>query len=775
MTDPAQWQTGNEEYLALALTWLRLRLAWHVASERPPILLPPSSLETEASPAVEQSRWRFLRRHTPAPLQPLAMSMTRGLLPPAPADTVTAERVAQAATAMAEAEEMDPPPALIIAAQRFGLSRFERDVLLLCAAMELDTGIASQCARVNGDANRAHPTFALAFSLFGEPAWDALSPERPLRYWRLIEINQPGAQPLTTSAIRADERIVNYIKGLNYLDDRFSPLLFPFSDVEDQTTLPPSQQTIVETVVSGLKQAIPATGFPNIHLLGPDSSSKQLVAAGVAASLALHLYRMPAQLLPTQAADLETLARLWQRESLLLPVALYLDAHESEVAGQTEDKAAPPVNRFLARTGGVVFLSTRDAWPRLNERVITLDVEKPTPAEQRAAWAAALGQSETDADPASLTSQFNLNLTTIKQIARSALDAGDAGDREDGSHRLWDACLANARPHLDNLAQRLTPKATLDEIVLPEAEKRLLQQIAEQVGQRTRVYEEWGFALKMNRGLGISALFAGDSGTGKTMAAEGIAKKLRLDLYRIDLSAVVSKYIGETEKNLRRLFDAAEDGGAILFFDEADALFGKRSEVKDSHDRYANIEVNYLLQRIEAYRGLAILATNMKDALDQAFMRRLRFVVDFPYPGQAERKAIWQGIFPDQTATADLDFDRLARLDLTGGNIQNVALNAAFLAAHSESRVTMRLIFEAARAEFRKLGRFISEADFRWTEPIKTDPPSVTPTGFGGIEGGAEGVIGGVGGGVEGAFAGVEGGAEGIRSDAEDASLGAVA
>ena len=268
----------------------------------------------------------------------------------------------------------------------------------------------------------------------------------------------------------------------------------------------------------------------------------------------------------------------------------------------------------------------------------------------------------------------------------------------------------------------------------------------------------------MNRGLGISALFAGDSGTGKTMAAEGIAKKLRLDLYRIDLSAVVSKYIGETEKNLRRMFDAAEDGGAILFFDEADALFGKRSEVKDSHDRYANIEVNYLLQRIEAYRGLAILATNMKDALDQAFLRRLRFVVDFPYPGQAERKAIWQGVFPELTTTAELDFDRLGRLDLTGGHIQNVALNAAFLAAHSESRVTMPLIFEAARAEFRKLGRFVSEADFRWTEPIKTDPPSVTPTGFAGTEGGAEGVI-----------AGVKGGAEGIRGDVDDASLGAAA
>ena len=221
----------------------------------------------------------------------------------------------------------------------------------------------------------------------------------------------------------------------------------------------------------------------------------------------------------------------------------------------------------------------------------------------------------------------------------------------------------------------------------------------------------------MNRGLGIGALFAGRSGTGKTMAAEVLANALRLNLYRIDLSAVVSKYIGETEKNLRRLFDAAEDGGTILFFDEADAIFGKRSEVKDSHDRYANIEINYLLQRMEAYRGLAILATNMKSALDAAFMRRLRFVVNFPVPTSAERRLIWQKVFPAEVPTAGLDFDRLARLNLTGGNIHSIALNAAFLAARAALPVTMPVVLDAARTEFRKLERPINEADFRWREP----------------------------------------------------------
>jgi SpoVK/Ycf46/Vps4 family AAA+-type ATPase len=203
------------------------------------------------------------------------------------------------------------------------------------------------------------------------------------------------------------------------------------------------------------------------------------------------------------------------------------------------------------------------------------------------------------------------------------------------------------------------------------------------------------------------------------MAAEVIANELSLDLYRIDLSAVVNKYIGETEKNLRRVFDAAECGGVILFFDEADALFGKRSEVKDSHDRYANIEINYLLQRLESYRGLAILATNMRTALDTAFTRRIRFIVEFHPHGVAERKAIWRQIFPPQTRVVKLDYERLGALNLNGGSINNVAINAAFLAAQADSPVTMPLILDAARTEFLKLKRPIDDADFQWEESVE--------------------------------------------------------
>ena len=247
--------------------------------------------------------------------------------------------------------------------------------------------------------------------------------------------------------------------------------------------------------------------------------------------------------------------------------------------------------------------------------------------------------------------------------------------------------------------------------MLPEAQSTILHDIARQIRQRLKVYETWGFASKSARGLGISALFAGVSGTGKTMAAEALADELRLELYRIDLSQVISKYIGETEKNLRRVFDAAEGSSAILLFDEADALFGKRSEVKDSHDRYANVEISYLLQRMEAYRGLAILTTNMKDALDQAFLRRIRFVIQFPFPDEVLRAEIWRRIFPEQTPTEDLDISRLARLNVTGGNIRNIALYAAFLAADADQPVRMSHLLQAARAEFAKLEKPLTTAE----------------------------------------------------------------
>ena len=712
MTDLVTWQNRNDAYLRAALAWLRLRLevqARHLLSPPASVAAPPAPDPIPAPAFNDTARWSFFRRSVADDAGIDTKDLPR--LPPPRDDAAGAARLEEASAALAAASEGEPSPGLLLLSRQLVLSDFERNILLLCLGVELDTRVAALCARAQDDPGRLYPTFALAMTLFDNPAWEALSPERPLRYWRLLEINQPGAQPLTTSALRADERIVSYVKGLNYIDDRLAPLLSPLPRVAVET-LPTSQQATTKSIVSTLTTA--HKPVRPVLLLGRDRESKRQVAGAVATSLGIHFYRLPADALPAQVGELETLARLWQRDSLLLPLALYVDAHDVEKSTAT-DGILGRLTRFVLRTGGLVFVDSRDGAAASFERAFAVEVDRPTPAEQRAIWEAELGEEGRDI-PAQLAGQFNLNQDGIASVVSLARQSEAP---EPLAEKLWQQCLAKTRPGMDRLAEKLDAKATWDDIVLPEQEAGLLRQIAAQVQVRARVYDDWGFRARMNRGLGISALFAGDSGTGKTMAAEVLANALKLDLYRIDLSAVVSKYIGETEKNLRQVFDAAEDGGAILFFDEADAIFGKRSEVKDSHDRYANIEINYLLQRMEAYRGLAILATNMKSALDSAFMRRLRFIVNFPFPGVAERKRMWERVFPPETKTDPLDYERLARFNLTGGSIHNVALNGAFLAAQTDRPVTMPLMLEAARNEFRKLDRPINEADFRLVKAVE--------------------------------------------------------
>jgi hypothetical protein len=699
-----EWLVQNDYYLSTAIKWLRLRL---------------QQSEHENSPQVLEPIANTLKADWPG-----NRNQAEEIPVFSPEDKNQDNEITQAEQTMADAAAITPAPALVILSQRFGLSRFEQNILLLCIAMELDTRISGLCARFQGQFDHPYPTFALALTLFDNASWDALSPERPLRYWKLIEINQTAATPLTLSALRADERIVNYCKGLNQLDERLMPLLVPFEITnEEERNTTASQEVLAGSIVLNVKQCIENCQVPIIQLTGIDPVSKQQVARLVLSELRLQGFRMPAELLPTTAGDLEILSRLWQRESTLLPLALYLDTVEMEDGNVHPDNRLS-LKRFLSRCRTVTFLDTREPYSDLGYKALAFEVEKPSPTEQYDAWTEELGESASGI-PTLFASHFNLNLPTIRQIARNTLSDQDQVDPASLTRQLWNACVIRTRPRLDRLAERIDTKAEWDDLVLPADALKLLHEISAQVCQRTKVYDEWGFRRKMNRGFGISALFTGESGTGKTMAAEVIANELNLNLYRIDLSAVVSKYIGETEKNMRRVFDAAEDGGVILFFDEADALFGKRSEVKDSHDRYANIEINYLLQRMEAFGGLAILATNMKTSLDQAFVRRLRFIVNFPFPGLIERKRIWAGAFPngdynDSRSSMPLDildYDHLARLNLTGGSIHNVALNAAFLAAQRDSSVDMVLICEAARTELKKMEKPLNEADFRIVKP----------------------------------------------------------
>jgi len=607
---------------------------------------------------------------------------------------LTAE-LARVGRTIRDAETESAPPARAAALDRlcrvFGLSAFERDVLLLCAGVEVDSEFGETVGV---------PTFALALARLPEAHWTALSPAAPLRHWRLIELH-PGA-PLLRAGLRIDERILHYLLGIQELDARLAGVVTPLPREEAPAE---SHRSLAERIARAWRSIGDGARLPVVQMLGVSRADNRAVAATACASLGMRLYTLLGSDLPGAPTDLASLLRLWERDAALLHAALLLDLDDLEGERALARKL---VER--ARCGTLV--STRVGLGDGARTTLTVHVERPSTDEQRTLWRALLGETTATLNGTvdALTAQFDLSAAAIRGVA-----LGQGASRADGSARtgaeLWHEARVASRGRLDELAQRIEPVAGWDDIVLPPAQRQALREMAAQVRHRTTVYETWGAARKSRRGLGISALFDGASGTGKTMAAEVLANDLRLDLYRIDLSQVVSKYIGDTEKHARQVFDAAEGGGAILLFDEADALFGKRSDVKDSHDRYANIEVSYLLQRMEAYRGLAILTSNMAHALDPAFARRIRFIVHFPFPDAAQRAAIWRQMFPATMPTRGLEFDKLARLGIPGGHIRNIALNAAFLAADAGEPVGMRHCLLAARTEYAKLEKTLTDAE----------------------------------------------------------------
>ncbi|MBX0328460.1 ATP-binding protein [Oscillochloris sp. ZM17-4] len=472
-----------------------------------------------------------------------------------------------------------------------------------------------------------------------------------------------------------------------------APLL---SDLRADDALPPSQQRVAQQLAAAWAGC---AGPPPLALLGGgDRAARRAALAAAAALLGQPAQALDAALLPSEPEALAELALRCSREARLGRGALLIEA--DDLAGEDHERAA--ALRSLAQAvEGLVALS--GATPDLTRTAIHMEVGRPSPAEQRGLWLSALGPGASPETAGRLAASFSLGGREVRAACAAAPDGDPTA--------LWAASQAQSRPRLDGLARRIDARAGWDSLAFPAPVARSLRAIIAAARQRATVHEGWGFAARGERGLGISALFAGASGTGKTSAAELVAGELGLDLYQVDLSAVVSKYIGETEKQLRRIFDAAEAGGAVLLFDEADALFGRRSEVKDSRDRYANLEVSYLLQRVEQYRGLAILTSNARQALDGAFLRRLRFVVPFAFPDAAQRELIWRRAFPPGAPLAALDYARLARLSLAGGNISSIALGAAYLAAEAGAPIDMGHLAEAARAELAKLERPESEAD----------------------------------------------------------------
>jgi len=590
----------------------------------------------------------------------------------------------------------------------FNLSIFERGILLLCAGMEFDAEWGTLCAEIANDAKQVYPTFSLAMSVLEETDWSALSPASTLRRWHLVEIGSSNA--LISSPLRINERILHYLMGGQHLDERLLTLLEPVTT--NLVQIDSHQQIVDQAIATWFNKTGSDTMsdttelLPVLQLCGEDVSSKIAIASHLCHDLGLNLYKIPANILPHDLSNLQLIASLCDREYMLDDIALLLDCDRDEAPNQNQDLAIS----YLIETLKCPLIISSQSRRRQHQRtIITFDVRSPSIIEQQTLWEQALNDVKNDVDSDvqdsiyELVSYFNLSPTHIQNAAIKAKILHDPESDHPFQKSLWNACRAQSRPRLDELAKGVETTATWDDLILPSKEKFILHDIAAHVRQRMTVYEKWGFAERSQRGLGISALFAGSSGTGKTMAAEVLGNELQLDVYRIDLSSVIDKYIGETEKNLKRIFDAAEGGGVILLFDEADALFGKRTEVKDSHDRHANVGVSYLLQRMEAYRGLAVLTTNLKNSLDQAFLRRLRFVVQFPFPDSEQRAEIWRRAFPTQTPTRDLDYIKLGKLSVAGGNIRNIVLNSAFMAADHNEPVQMKHILQAAKIEYIKL------------------------------------------------------------------------
>ncbi len=627
-------------------------------------------------------------------------------------------------------------PSLEQLGRLFGLGTGERLALALLVAQELDTGCARALqelgARVTG---RPWLHAALLRDLL--PAvvpLDLLAPSAPLRHWRLLELAPAPGPGLTQAAQpwRLDERILYFLIGRAAPPDA---RLLPFLRSESPSApLTPSQAALAGRIVGLWAGAPHFLEFPVIELRGTDAGAARALAWQAARGAGFAVMELAAVALPSDHTERHELARLWQREALLARAILFLDA---TALGAEPASGTPASTRCLPEAirhwislsaGGLILASA----PRFAPLDLAIPVEIPPPnfAEKRdlieAFTEVRARGSATFASRVAM--QFELGAGALFAACRNALARGPGGPGETPppfEHALWQACREEARPRLGALVQRVESRVSWDDLVLPAPQLDLLREAARQVKHRARVYQEWGFAEKGSRGLNITALFSGPSGSGKSLAAEVIANDLDLDLLRVDLSATVSKYIGETEANLREIFDAADAGGAVLLFDESDALFGRRSEVKDSHDRHANMEISYLLQRLETYRGLAILTTNFREVIDPAFLRRIRFLVEFPFPDQATRRLIWQRAFPPRTPVRDLDLDRLARLSLAGGNIRNIALNAAFLAAETGEPVSMAHLQRAAETEFAKIDKPTPQLDLRALHPAPRDtcPP----------------------------------------------------
>jgi hypothetical protein len=618
--------------------------------------------------------------------------------------------------------------------RQFGLTRLEEQCLIMALVPELDRRYERLYGYLQDDLTQRRPSVALVLDLLCAGAEErviarrSFDPQAPLSKHGLLRIAgaaPEGAGSMLSRTLSLDDRMVDFLLGRQRIDARLDdmasvvvpdePVHAPGGDLEGR---------IRRTVEAHWAEARPQ-GNLTFHLVGPEGSGRRELVKSVCRGLGIPLIiadldRVAAGPLPFAEA-----VRLLAREAALLVAAICFERFDAVV--DDPGKGGPNLHALLETTrhsAELTFLVGRRSW--LPETIedgrpfFVVPVSLPEAAQSRAVWEAearSLPGVAGDVDWGSLASRFRFGASRIRGALALAGHIARWRSPDDRTIRMSDldeACRAMGTTRMISLARKVQGRQTWEELILPPRPRALLTELCNEARHRDRVLGEWGFEHKLPLGRGLTALFCGPPGTGKTMAAQVIANELALDLYRIDLSQVVSKYIGETEKNLSRVFDDAESARAILFFDEADALFGKRSEVKDAHDRYANIEVGYLLQRMDEFDGTAILATNLRQNLDEAFTRRIRFIVEFPFPDEEQRYHIWQVTFPKGAPLgADVDFKTLAReVRLAGGHIRNIGLAAAFYAAEGGGEIRMEHLVRAAAREYEKIGK-------TWTSPIQ--------------------------------------------------------
>ena len=610
---------------------------------------------------------------------------------------------------------------------RFALTSVDKDILLFCLLPEFDLKYERLFGYIQDDVTKRRPTVALALDLLCTSFEDrlagrqSLSQHAPLIKYHFISLHDdtPGKHaPLLAKSLKLDDRIRDYLLGFDEIDANLLPFVHRIASQRRLEDI-----ILADNIRARLVQLTDAHK-DGTHLIwyfyGPEGTGKRSTAEALCHRLGTGLLVADVKLMPQVSLPFETITRLLCREAMLQDATIYWKGFDTLL----DDDFSLQLRTAMAeieQNPGLVFLSGGRVWDALHSwgSKLFIPVEFPIPdyGQRQHLWLTFLDGQAKAAESAvgALASKFRLSGGQILEAASLARNL--ALWRDSGSvtgDDLHQACRQVSNQKLIQLARKVKPRYIWADIVLPKDQLEQLREICNYVKYHHLVYGEWGFEHKLSLGKGLNMLFAGPSGTGKTMAAEIMANELGLDLYKIDLATVVSKYIGETEKNLDRIFKEAQDSNSILFFDEADAIFGKRSEVRDSHDRYANIEIAYLLQKMEEYQGIVILATNLRKNLDEAFARRMHFSVEFPFPEEENRFCIWQKAFPETAPLSqDIDLIFMARqFKITGGNIKNIALSAAFLAVEDSGMVTMEHLIRATKREYQKMGKLCTEADF---------------------------------------------------------------